>query len=145
MVKHFKKNNPKLYVPVVTLSINDNIKFVENIKLEFRRTVSWNNYKSEITTQSINNNLDYMIDATFRTSNTLLILSFKNSDDDPTIKSFDEYYMPLVKIKDFNALIDNQPFFGYPGKNKQKLYEKLVEMSRNNDFSTGNLLGNKHY
>ena len=43
-------------------------------------------------------------------------------------------------IKDFNALIDNKIFFDQPVKNKQEMYEKLVEMSRNNDYATGNLL-----
>ena len=57
------------------------------------------------------------------------VLSFKNGDDDPTIKSFDKYYMPLVKIKDFNILVDNKPFFDQPVKRKQA-YEKLIEMSR---------------
>ena len=47
------------------LSINDNIKFLENIKQGFKGTISWNKYKFEITTQSKNNNLDYMIDQTF--------------------------------------------------------------------------------
>ena len=41
----------ELYVPVVTLSINDNIKFLENIKQGFKRTIFWNKYRSEITTQ----------------------------------------------------------------------------------------------
>ena len=48
--------------------------------------------------------------------------------------------MPLVEIKDFNALIDNKPFFDQPVKNKQKAYEKLIEISRNNDYTIGNLL-----
>ena len=47
----FLLNNVKLYVPVFTLSIYDNIKFLENIKPVFKRTVSWNKYWSEITTQ----------------------------------------------------------------------------------------------
>ena len=47
----FQINNTKLYAPVVTLSINDNIKFLENIKQGFKRTISWNKYSSEITTQ----------------------------------------------------------------------------------------------
>ena len=51
-----------------------------------------------------------------------------------------KYYIPLVEIKDFNALIDNNPFFHQPVKNKQ-VYEKLIEMSRNDDYTTGNLLG----
>ena len=48
--------------------------------------------------------------------------------------------MALVEIKDFNALIDNKPFFDYPVKNKQKPYEKVIKMSRNKDYTTGNLL-----
>ena len=48
--------------------------------------------------------------------------------------------MPLVEIKDFNALIDNKPFFDQPVKNKQEAYEKLIEMSKNDDYRTGNLL-----
>ena len=43
----FQINNAKLYVPVVTLSVNDNIKFLENIKQGFKRTISWNKYRSE--------------------------------------------------------------------------------------------------
>ena len=48
--------------------------------------------------------------------------------------------MPLVEIKDFHALIDNKPFFDQPVKNKQETYKKLIEMSRNDDYTTGNLL-----
>ena len=44
-------NNAKLYLPVVTLSINDNINFLENIKQGFKRAISWNKYLFEITTQ----------------------------------------------------------------------------------------------
>ena len=136
----FQINNAKLFVPVVTLSINDNINFLENIKEGFKRTISWNNYRSEIVTQTKNNNLDYLIDPTFRNINRLFVLSFKNCNDDSTRDSFDEYYMPLVEIKDFNALIDDKTFFDQPGKKKQEVHEKLVEMSRKNDHITGNLL-----
>ena len=54
----FQINNAKLYVPDVTLSINSNIKFFENIKQGFKRTISWNKCRSEITAQAKNNNLD---------------------------------------------------------------------------------------
>ena len=50
----FQTNNAKLYVLLVTSSINDNIKFSENIKQVIRRTISWNKYRSEITTQTKN-------------------------------------------------------------------------------------------
>ena len=71
----FLINKAKLYVPVVTLSINDNIKFLENIKQGFKRTISWNKYRSEITTQTKNNNLDYLIDPIFRNINRLYFRS----------------------------------------------------------------------
>ena len=48
--------------------------------------------------------------------------------------------MPLIDIKNFNALIDNKLFFERPVKNRQEAYEKLVEMSRNNNYTTRNLL-----
>ena len=48
----FQIYNTELYVPVVTLSINNNIKFLENIKQGFKRTISWNKFRSEISTQT---------------------------------------------------------------------------------------------
>ena len=70
----------------------------------------WSKYRSEITTESKTNNLDSLIDLAFRNIKILLVLSFKNVDDDPARNSFDEYYMPLVEIKDFDALVENKPF-----------------------------------
>ena len=53
---------------------------------------------------------------------------------------FSHYYVPNVKIKDFNVLIDGKGFFELPVKNEEEAYEKMIEMSRNNDYTTGNLL-----
>ena len=53
--------------------------------------------------------------------------------------------MPLIEIKDFNGLIDNKPFFNQPVKNKQETDEKLIEMSRNDDYTIGNLSGYLHH
>ena len=80
----FQINNAKLYVPIVTLSINDNTKFLENLKQGLKRTFSWNKYRSEIRTQTKNNNSDYLIDLTFRSIDRLFVLPFKNCNDDPT-------------------------------------------------------------
>ena len=115
----------KLYVPVVTLSINGNITFLENIKQGFKRTVSWNKYRSDITRQTKSNNLDYLIDPTFRNTNRLFVLLFKNGNDDPARDYFDEYCMTLVEIKDFNALIDNKPLFISQSKTNKKCMNNL--------------------
>ena len=122
------------------MSINSNIKFLENIKQLFKRTISWNKYRSKIITQPKNINLDYLIDLTFKNICILFVLSFKNGDNDPKRKYFDKYYMPLVEIKDFNTLIYNKPFFDQSVKGKQEGYGKRIEMSRNDDYATGNLL-----
>ena len=88
----FQKNNSKLYVPAVTFSINDNDnKFLEHLRQGFRRTASWNKYKFEITTQPKSNNLDYMIDQTFRNINRFFVPSFKNGDNDLARSSIDKY------------------------------------------------------
>ena len=51
-----------IVIPLMIISF-----FFENIKQEFKRSIWWNKYRSEITTQPKNNNLDYLIDPTFRT------------------------------------------------------------------------------
>ena len=48
--------------------------------------------------------------------------------------------MPLVETKDLNALVDHKSFYEQPIKTKQKSYEKLVEIPRTNNDTTGNLL-----
>ena len=73
----FQTNSTKLYAHVASLSINDNIKVLENLKQGFKRTVSWDKYRYEITKQLRNKNLDYMIDPTFTNINRLLVFSFK--------------------------------------------------------------------
>ena len=65
------------------------------------------------------------------------------------IELLSKYYVPSVEIKDFNVLIDGKPFFEIPIKNKEEAYEQIIEMSKNNDYTTGNLLDceyfSKHY
>ena len=118
---NFVITSTKRYVPIVTLSINDNIKLLENIKQGFKRTISWNNYRSEITTQTKNNNSDCLIDPTFGNMNRLIVLSFKNGDNDPTRDTSEKYYMSLY----FNALIDNKPFFDQQVKTNKKRIKNL--------------------
>ena len=48
-------------------------------------------------------------------------------------------------MKDFNVLIDGKPFFEIPVKNKEEAYEQIIEMSKNNDFATDNLLDYEYF
>ena len=76
----FKITDTKLYVPVVTLSTEDDIHFLEQSKSGFKRTIEWNKYRSEMTNHTKTNNLNYLIDLTFNKVNRLFILSFKNEE-----------------------------------------------------------------
>ena len=62
-----------------------------------------------------------MIDPIFRNINRLFVLSFKNGGNNPARNSFDKCYMPLLKIKDCNALIDNKPVFDQPIKKTRSI------------------------
>ena len=54
--------------------------------------------------------------------------------------SFSHYYVPNVKIKEFNVLIDRKSSFYLPVKNEEEAYEKIMDMSNSNNYTTGNLL-----
>ena len=141
----FKVTDTKLYVPVVTLSNKNDITLLEQLKTGFKRTVKWSKYRSQMTIQTQNNNLNYLIDPTFTNVNRLFILSFQRiAGENNTTKiyrdSFSHYYVPNARIKYFNVLIDGKSFFDLPVKNEEEAYEKIIEMSNNNDYTTGNLL-----
>ena len=94
-----------------------------------------------MTNQTKTNNLNYLIDPTFNEVNRLVALSFENEEDRT---SFSKYYTPKVEIKDFNVLIDGKSFFAVPVK-KKEAYEKIIEIRKNNDYTTGNLLDYEHF
>ena len=126
-----------MYVPIVTLSTEDDNKLLGQLKTGFKKTIKWNKYRSEVSNQTKNNNLNYLIDPRFTKVDRLFALSFKNENDRT---SFSKYYTPNVEIKDFNVLIDSKSFFDVPVKNKKETYEKIIEISKNSDYGTGNLL-----
>ena len=93
-----------------------------------------------MTIQPQNNNLNYLIVPTFSNVNKLFVLFFSRNNNTDNRDSFSHYYIPNVEIKDFNVLIDGKSFFDLPVKNKKEVYKKIIHMSRNNDYTTGNFL-----
>ena len=90
-----------------------------------------------MTNQTKTNHLNHLIDPTFIKVNRLFVLSFENEEDKT---SFSKDYVPKVEIIDFNVLIEGKCFFDVPVKNKKEAYEKIISMSKNNDYTTCNLL-----
>ena len=141
----FKIIDTKLSVPVVTLSKENDTKLLEQLKSGFKRTIKWNKHRSQMTVRSNNNNLNHLIDPTLTKFNRLFVLSFQripaeNNAAKDDRNAFSNYYVPNVEIKDFNVLTGGKRLFDLPVKNEEEAYEKIVEISNSNDYTTGNLL-----
>ena len=100
-------NDCKLYIPVVNLSKDDEIKLLTNLKSGFTIEIEWNKYRSQMTTEAINNNLNILIDPTFTNVNRLFVLAYQTADDR---QSLSQFYLPKVMVKDFNIIIDKLVF-----------------------------------
>ena len=140
----FAITNTKLYVPVVTLSTQENTKFLQQLKSGFKRVTNWNMYlsKPELLTQ--NPNLNNLVEPSLQGVNRLFVLAFEN-DDDRT--SSDEYYLPTVEIKDYNIMINGGNFFDQPIKNNKVTSENIrkIATSQGDDYTTGCLLDYSYF
>ena len=125
----FILTDTKLYIPVVTLSTEDDNNFLEQLKSGVKRTTKWNKCRSEMTNRTKTNNWNYLIDPTFNKVNRLFVLSFENEEDRT---SFSKHYTRKVEAKGFNVLVDGKSVFDVPVKNKEA-YEKTIEISKNDD------------
>ena len=104
----FQITDTKLYVPVVILSKENDTKLLEPLKSGFKWTINCNKYRSQMTIQPQNNNLNYLIDPTFTNVNRLFVLSFPRNNNTDSRYSYSNYYVPKVKINDFNVFIDGK-------------------------------------
>ena len=114
----FKIKDTKLYVPIVILSKENDIKLLEQLKSGFKRTIKWNKYRSKMTIQPQNNKLNYLIDPKFTNVNRFFVLLFNRTNAGDNRDSFSHYYVPTIEIKDCNVLIDGKSFFVFPVKNE---------------------------
>ena len=131
-------NDCKLYVPIVTLSKDDEIRLLTNLKSGFTREIIWNKYRSQMTIEAINNNLNILIDPGFANVNRLFVLAYGQDNNDR--QSFSRFYLPNVMVKDYNVIIDKLAFFDLPIKTEEEAYEKIIDIGRNNEYTTANLL-----
>ena len=135
-------NDCKLYIPVITLSKDDEIKLLTNLKSGFKGEIKWNKYRSQMSTEAANNNLNILIDPTFTNVNRLFVLAYRNADNR---QSFSQFYLPIVMVKYFNVIIDKLAFFDLPIKTEEEAYEKIIDISRKNEYTTGNLLDYEYF
>ena len=121
-VPTFTITETNLYVPVVTLSTQDNAKLLPQLKSGFKRTISWNKYLAKPELLAQNSNLNHLIEPSFQGINRLFVLVFENDDQRTSNKG---YYIPNVEKKDYNVMIDGKNFFDQPTNNMIKTYENI--------------------
>ena len=109
----FNIRDCKLYVPAVTLQEKYENKLFEGLKTGINIDFQWPRFRTQIINQPATNNLHFLIDPTFNNVNRLFVLAFPNKKDR---SSFSKYYTPTIEIKEYNVLIDLQPFCDTPIK-----------------------------
>ena len=131
----FSVTDCKLYVPIVTLQTKHQNQLYKELKTGISIDFTWSKYRSQMINQTATNNLNFLIDPTFNNVNRLFVLAFPIEEDR---RSFSKYYTPTVGKKDYNVIIDGEPFYEIPIKNKKETYKASTELIRKDLLRTGN-------
>ena len=107
----FTITETKRYVPVVTLSTQDNAKILTQLKSSFKRTINWNKYLSKPELLAQNPNLNHLAEPSFQVVNRPFVLAIQNYSQRTRNK---RYYLPNVEVKSYNIMIYGKNFFDQP-------------------------------
>ena len=138
-VPTFTITETNLYVPVVTLSTQDNAKLLPQLKSGFKRTISWNKYLAKPELLAQNANLNHLIEPSFQGVNRLFVLAF---EDDAQRTSNKRFCIPNIEMKDYNVMIDGKNVFDQPIKDNKVTYENIrkITTGQGDEYTTGCLL-----
>ena len=146
-------NDTKMYVPVVTLSKEDNKDFIEQQNKGFQRSIYWNEYK----TKEINENADANVfkyinlDPSFQGVNRLFVTAYNSANGQPTRNGQRKYYLPRIDLNRYNVIIDGRSFYDDPIESDIEKYRELkkVMIGKGEHYTTGSFLDfnyfKKHY
>ena len=141
-----------MYVPVVTLSTEDNKNLIKQLNEGFKRSVYWNEYKSKIETKNLdaNNVVRYPLDAFFQDVNRLLVLAFDNTENgDKNVErnSHRKYFLRRIDITNYNVLIDGRNFYDQPISDQIKKYDEIrkIATGKGDNYTTGCLLQYQYF
>ena len=135
----FAITDTKLYVPVITLSQQDNAKLLQESKSGFKRVINWNKYLSKPELLAQNPNLNHLVEPSFQGINRIFILAYEGDTQRTSAKG---YYLPNVEIKDYDIMINGENFFDQPIKNNKVTYENIrkIATGQGDDYTSGCLL-----
>ena len=149
----FIVNDTKLYVPVVTLSKEDNEDFIEQQNKAFQKSIYWNEYKTKEINEDANANVFKYInlDPSCQGVNRLFVMAYNRANGQPTRNGRRKYYLPRIDLEKYNVIIDGRNFYDNPIESDIEKYRELkkVMIGKGEDYTTGSLLDfnyfDKHY
>ena len=137
----FTITDAKLYVPIVTLRIEDNTKLSKLLSEGFKKPIYWNKYK--VIFRNCNNEyIRESIDASFQGVNKLFVLPYASSNNITDENSYRRCFLPRIKITNYNIEIDGRNFYDQPINDSIKQYDEVRKIStgKGDDYTTGCLL-----
>ena len=152
---NFRITDAKLYVPIVTLSIEDNSKLTKLLNEGFKRPVYWNEYKvtpNKVVETAAVNDVTYireLLDSSFQGVKRLFVLAYNNTAgyDQVSVDSYKKYFLPRAKIDNYNVEIDGRNFYDQPINNSTKQYDEVRKIStgQGDDYTTDCLLDYSYF
>ena len=134
----------KLYVPIVTLPIEDNAQLPKLLSEGFKRSIYWN--KCKVIPSKIYNEDQYireLLDASYQGVERLFVLAYSNDNADwVTVDSHQKYFLPRIKVENNNIEIDGRNFYEHPINDLIKHYDEVRKVStgQGDDYTIGCLL-----
>ena len=146
-------NDTKMYVPLVTLSKEDNKNFIEQQNKGFQRSIYWNEYKTkEINEDADANVFKYInLDPSFQGVNRLFVMAYNRANGQPTRNGQRKHNLPRISLNKYNVIIDGRNFYDNPIESDIEKYRELkkVMIGKGEYYTTGSLLDfnyfDKHY
>ena len=146
----FKITHANLYVPIVTLSIEDNSKLSKLLNEGFKRPIYWNEHKLtpnktvEIAAVNEEKHIRELLDSSCQEVKRLFVPAYINTagNNQVSVDSYKKYFLPSVKIENCNIEIDGRNFYDQPINDSIKQYDEIKKVStgQGNDYTTGCLL-----
>ena len=137
----FTITDAKLYVPIVTLRTEENTKLSKLLSEGFKRPIYWNKYK--LIFRNYNNEYTReRIDASFQGVNKLFVLPYASGNNITDENSYRRYFLPKIKITNYNTEIDGRNFYDQPINDLIKQYDEVRKIStrKGDDYTASCLL-----
>ena len=146
----FEITDAKFYVPIITLSVEDNLKLSKLLSEGFKRPIYWNEYKvtpNKIIDITAINDIKYireLLDSNCQGVNRLFVLAYDNTagNNQVSVDSYKKYFLPRIKINNYNIEIGGRNFYDQPINDSIKQYDEVRKIStgKEDDYTTGCLL-----